>query len=121
MEPKYVTESRPICVTETRNETRYRTKMVYKTVPVTETKYRSKTVNVPHTETKTINYSVLVPVKSEKTVELTESVPVWTEVPEEYTVRVPHLGRRSRNVHGQGAAASGSIVHLFRERSASGH
>jgi hypothetical protein len=91
MEPKYVTESRPICVTETRNETRYRTKMVYKTVPVTETKYRTKTVNVPHTETKTITYSVLVPVKSEKTVELTESVPVWTEVPEEYTVRVPTL------------------------------
>jgi len=91
MEPKYVTETRSVCVTETRNETRYRTKQVWKTVPVTETKYRTKVVNKPVTETKTIEYSVLVPVKSEKTVELTESVPVWTEVPEEYTVRVPQL------------------------------
>ncbi len=91
MESKYVTESRPICVTETRNETRHRTKTVYKTVPVVETKYRQKCVQVPKTETKTINYTVLVPVKSEKTVELTESVPVWNEVPEEYTVRVPQL------------------------------
>jgi len=74
MEPKYVTETRSVCVTETRNETRYRTKRVYRTVPVTETKYRTKMINVPKTETKTISYSVLVPVKSEKTVELTESV-----------------------------------------------
>lgn len=91
MEPKYVTESRPVTVWKTRNETRYRTKKVYKTVPVTETKYRSKTIMVPRTETKTVKYSQLVPVKSEKTIELTESVPVWSEVAEEYTVRVPEL------------------------------
>ena len=53
MEPQYVTESRAICVQETRNETRYRTKTVYRSVPVVETKYRSKVVNVPTTEVKT--------------------------------------------------------------------
>jgi hypothetical protein len=91
MEAKFVTESRPICVTEMRKETRYRTKTVYETVPVVETKHRQKCVMVLQTEIKTIKYSVLVPVKSEKTVELTESVPVWNEVSEEYTVCVPEL------------------------------
>lgn len=91
MEPKYVTETRAVCVTENRTEKRYRTKTIYNTVPVTEECYRSKVVNVPKTETKTITYTVLVPEKTEKTVELTESVPEWTEVPEEYTVRVPQI------------------------------
>ncbi|MFG0262929.1 MAG: ferredoxin [Novipirellula sp. JB048] len=89
--PKYVTESRVVCVTENREEVRQRTKTVYKTVPVTEERYRTKVVNTPVTETKTVEYSVLVPEKSEKTVEVKESVPVWVEVPEEYTVRVPEL------------------------------
>ncbi len=91
MESQYVTESRPVLVWKTREETRYRTKTVYNTVPVTETKYRTKTVNVPKTETKTVTYSELVPVKTEKTLEVTETVPVWKEAPEEYTVRVPQL------------------------------
>lgn len=91
MEPKYVTETRAVPSTETRTEVRQRTKKVYKSVPVTETKYRTKTVNVPKTETKTVEYTVLVPVKSEKTVEVTESIPVWKEVSEEYTVKVPTL------------------------------
>jgi YTV len=91
MEPKYVTETRAVQSTETRTETRQRTKKVYTSVPVTETRYRTKTVNVPKTETKTIEYTVLVPVKSEKTVDVTESVPVWNEVSEEYTVKVPNL------------------------------
>ena len=91
MEPKYVTESQAVCVQKTRTETRYRTKTTYKSVPVTETKYRSKVIQVPKTDTKTVSYSVLVPVKSEKTVTLTETVPVWNEVPEQYTVRVPQL------------------------------
>ncbi len=91
MEPKYVTETRAVQSTETTTEIRQRTKKVYKTIPVTETKYRTKMVNVPHTETKTIEYTVTVPVKSEKTVDVTESVPVWKEVSEDYIVKVPTL------------------------------
>ena len=91
MQPTYVTEKRAVQVNKTRVETRYRTKTVYNTVPVTETHYRQKVVNVPKTETKTVEYSVLVPVKSEKTVTLTEMVPSWNEVSEEYTVEVPKL------------------------------
>ncbi|WP_146576629.1 ferredoxin [Neorhodopirellula pilleata] len=91
MKPTYVTETQAVCVQETRSETRYRTKTVYKTVPIVEENYRTKMVNVPKTETKTVTYSVLVPVKSEKSVEITETVPQWNEVPETYTVRVPSL------------------------------
>lgn len=91
MKPIYVTESQAVCVQETRSETRYRTKTVYKTVPIVEENYRTKMVNVPKTETKTVTYTVLVPVKSEKSVEITETVPQWNEVPENYTVRVPTL------------------------------
>ncbi|WP_145418814.1 ferredoxin [Planctomycetes bacterium K23_9] len=91
MEPKYVTESQAVCVQKTRTETRYRTKTTYRSVPITETKYRSKVIQVPKTDSKTVSYSVLVPVKSENTVTLTETVPVWNEVPEQYMVRVPQL------------------------------
>ena len=91
MEPTYVTETRAVAGTEMRTETRQRTKKVYTSVPVIETRYRTKTVNVAKTETKTVEYNVLVPVKSEKTVEVTESVPVWNEVSENYTVKVPTL------------------------------
>lgn len=91
MEPKYVTETRIVSCTVMKSETRQRAKTCYKTVPVTETKYRHKIVNVPRTETKSFEYTVLIPVKTEKEIEVSESVPVWNEKTEEYTVRVPVL------------------------------
>jgi hypothetical protein len=91
MESQYVTETIAQPATETKTETRYRTKTVYKTVPVTEEAYRTKTVMTPKTETKTVEYTVLVPEQSTKTVDVTVSVPVWNEVSESYTVKVPQV------------------------------
>jgi hypothetical protein len=91
MESQFVTETVAQCVTETVNETRYRTKTVYKTVPIVEDSYTTKTIMVPKTETKTVEYSVLVPVQSTKTVEVSVSVPQWKEVSENYTVKVPQI------------------------------
>jgi hypothetical protein len=91
MEPKYITESRPVQVTEYRDEVRTRTRVVSRQVPVEVQDYRTITVMVPTAETKTIEYTVLVPQQNEKSVEVVESVPVWNEVTEEYTVRVPKV------------------------------
>jgi len=91
MEPQFVTETVAQAGTETVTETRYRTKTVYKTVPITENSYVVKTVMVPKTETKTVEYSVLVPVESTKTVEVSVSVPVWNDISENYTVKVPQI------------------------------
>ena len=91
MVPTYVTETRAQPTTEYRDETRYRTKTVYNTVPVTETRYRTRTVMVPKTESKTVEYTEMVPHTEQKTVSHTHRVPVWNEVPETYTVRVPRL------------------------------
>jgi hypothetical protein len=91
MESQFVTETVAQCATETVNETRYRTKTVYKTVPIVEESYTTKTIMVPKTETKTVEYSVLVPVQSTKTVEVSVSVPQWKEVSENYTVKVPQI------------------------------
>lgn len=89
LEPKYFTETRGVATTEYKNETRYRTRIVARTVPVESQDYKTITVMVPRSETKTIEYSVLVPQTSEKTVEVVETVPVWTDVAEQYTVKVP--------------------------------
>lgn len=91
LEPKYFTESRAVGSTEYQTETRYRTRIVRRTVPVETQDYKTITVMVPRSETKTVEYTVLVPQTSEKTVEVVETVPVWTEVPEEYTVKVPQV------------------------------
>ena len=91
LEPKYFTETRAVCSTEYQNETRYRTRIVARTVPVETQDYRTITVMVPRSETKTIEYTVLVPKTSEKTVDVVETVPVWTEVAEQYTVKVPQV------------------------------
>ena len=89
LEPKYFTESRAVATTEYQNETRHRTRVVARTVPVETQDYKTVTVMVPRSETKTIEYSVLVPQTSEKTVDVVNTVPVWTEVAEQYTVKVP--------------------------------
>ncbi len=91
LEPKYFTESRAVCSTEYQNETRYRTRIVARTVPVETQDYKTVTVMVPRSETKTIEYTVLVPKTSERTVDVVETVPVWTEVAEQYTVKVPQV------------------------------
>lgn len=89
LEPKYFTETQAVCTTEYQNETRYRTRVVARTVPVETQDYKTITVMVPRSETKSVEYSVLVPQTSEKTVEVVDTVPVWTEVAEQYTVKVP--------------------------------
>ncbi|MDX1928029.1 MAG: ferredoxin [Pirellulaceae bacterium] len=91
LEPKYFTETRAVCTTEYQNETRYRTRVVARTVPVESQDYKTITVMVPRSETKTVEYTVLVPKTSEKTVEVVDTVPVWTEVAEQYTVKVPQV------------------------------
>lgn len=91
LEPTYVMETQAVCSSETREEIRHRVRKQYRTVPVEEQNYRTKTVMVPKTETKTVNYTVLVPETTQKTVEITNSVPVWNDVTEEYTVTVPVL------------------------------
>ncbi len=91
LEPKYVTETRAQCVTEYRDEVRYRTRTIPRQVAVEVQDFRTSTVMVPKTETKTIEYSVLVPKTGEKTVTVTETVPVWNETEQSYTVRVPHV------------------------------
>ncbi len=91
MKPQYVTESRAQCATEYREEKRYRTSIVYNTVPVVEEHYRVKTIHVPKTETKTVEYTELVAEKTERTVETIVSVPQWKEVTETYMVQVPVL------------------------------
>ncbi|MFO1065944.1 MAG: ferredoxin [Pirellulales bacterium] len=97
LEPQTATETRVVPTTEYRDEVRYRTKTVQRTVPVQVQEYRSKTVLVPKTETKTIEYSVLVPHTGEKKVDLVETVPVWNEVTENYTVKVPKLNDVQKN------------------------
>ncbi len=89
LEPKYFTETRAVSSTEYQTETRYRTRIIPRTVPVETQDYKTITVMVPRSETKTIEYTVLVPKTSEKTVEVVDTVPVWTEVAEQYTVKVP--------------------------------
>lgn len=91
MEAQFVTETVAQPGYETRTEKRYRTKTVYKSVPVTEEKYRTKSIMVPKSETKTVEYTVLVPEQSTKTVDVTVSVPVWNEINETYTVKVPQI------------------------------
>lgn len=91
MEPKYITESRPVQVTEYRDEIRTRTRVISRQVPVEVQDYRTTTFMVPTTETKTVEYTVLVPQQNEKSIEVVESVPVWNEVNEAYTVRVPNV------------------------------
>ncbi len=91
LEPKYFTESRAVCTTEYQNETRYRTRIVARTVPVETQDYKTITVMVPRSETKTVEYTVLVPKTSEKTVDVVDTVPVWTEVAEQYIVKVPQV------------------------------
>jgi hypothetical protein len=91
LEPKYFTETQAVHATEYQNETRYRTRIVARTVPVETQDYRTITVMVPRSETKTVEYTVLVPKTSEKTVEVVDTVPVWTEVSEDYIVKVPQV------------------------------
>lgn len=91
MVPTYVTETQYVATTEYQDETRYRVKKVYRSVPIEEQHYRMKTVMTPKTETKTIEYEVLIPETSEKSVDVSVSVPVWNEVTENYTIKVPTL------------------------------
>ncbi len=89
MQPTYVTETQWVAATDYQDETRYRVKKVYRSVPVQEQHYRMKTIMTAKTESKTIEYEVLIPETSQKTVDVTVSVPVWNEVAENYTIKVP--------------------------------
>jgi hypothetical protein len=91
LEPQFVTEKRLVPTTEYKDEVAYRTRTIYRTVPVSVEDFRVTTVMVPKTEVKVIEYSVLVSDVSQKTVDTVESVPEWKEIEEKFTVKVPQL------------------------------
>ncbi len=104
MEAQFVTETVAQPAFETRTEKRYRTKTVYKSVPVTEERFRTKSIMVPSRKQKrrihcldsrTIHQDCrcdrIGPVWNEINETYTVKVPQIIDVPETYTVKVPVL------------------------------